>query len=68
MFVIDRGVATSGEGAAETVLDNDLIKSTDSYKNENIVYLDAQVWYLVSGGFNSTNSMIAEIENFMSKF
>jgi len=32
------------------------------------VYLDAQVWYLVSGGFNSTNSMIAEIENFMSKF
>lgn len=68
LFVIDRGVATSGEGAAETVLDNDLIKSTDSYKNENIVYLDAQVWYLVSGGFNSTNSMIAEIENFMSKF
>lgn len=68
LFVIDRGVATSGEGTAETVMDNDLIKSTDSYKNGNIVYLDAQVWYLVSGGFNSTNNMIDEIENFMSKF
>lgn len=68
LFVIDRGVATSGTGTAQTVLDNDLIKSTDAYKNGNIVYLDAQVWYLVSGGFNSTNKMIDEVENFMKKF
>lgn len=65
IFVIDRGSAIQTGGTAQTVLDNDLVKSTDAYKNDRIAYLDSQVWYLISGGFNSTNAMIDEVKDFI---
>ena len=34
---------------------------TDAYKNGNIVYLNPVDWYTVSGGYNSTLSMINEV-------
>lgn len=67
MFVIDRGAAIGNGGTAETILDNELIKSTDVYKNNKILYMDSQIWYTASGGLNTTKSMLDEIWNFVKE-
>ena len=63
LFVVDKGSATGGEGTAKALFDNDLIKSTDAYKNDNIVYLDSAAWYVVAGGLDSTQTMIDNIKD-----
>lgn len=63
IFVVDRGDATGGESTAKALFDNDLVKSTDAYKNGKIVYLSSQAWYTVSGGINSTQTMIDDVKN-----
>ncbi|MCC5910833.1 MAG: siderophore ABC transporter substrate-binding protein [Clostridiaceae bacterium] len=61
IFVIDRAAVTGGSNAAESVLDNDIVKMTYAYKNDAINYLSAHVWYVASGGFEGTKIMIEEI-------
>ena len=61
IFVIDKGSATGGEGTAKALFDNDLMKSTDAYKNGKIVYLDSAAWYVVAGGLDSTQTMIKNL-------
>ena len=65
LFIIDRTAATSktGEGSAPQLFDNELIRSTDAYKNGRIVYLNPIVWYSAGGGFTSTQMMLDEINN-----
>ena len=68
MFILDRSTAT---GAAEEgmlgireVIENDLIKELDVYKNGNIVYLieHANVWYTSTGGVQALDTMLADLE------
>ena len=61
IFVIDRAAVTGGNGAAEQILDNDLVKMTNAYKNDAINYLNAHIWYVASGGLQGTNIMIEEV-------
>lgn len=67
MFVLDRGVATGGSETAKTVLNNDIVKSTDAYKNNKIVYLDGPTWYINDGGLNSLNTMIDDAMKAVNK-
>ncbi|WP_273122924.1 siderophore ABC transporter substrate-binding protein [Bacillus weihaiensis] len=61
LFVIDRTAAIGGETSAEEALENELIKGTKAYQNDQIVYLDAAVWYLSGGGLESVDFMINEV-------
>ena len=61
LFVIDRAAVTGGNTSAKEMFDNEIIKKTDAYKNGNIVYLDADVWYTISGGIESTQKMVEEV-------
>lgn len=61
LFVIDRAAVTGGNTSAKEMFDNEIIKKTDAYKNGNIVYLDAEVWYTISGGIESTQKMVDEV-------
>lgn len=63
LFVVDRGAIAGGQSSAKQVLENELIKTTDVYKNGKIVYLDPQVWYTAVGGFTSTAKMIEEVNS-----
>lgn len=64
LFVVDRNTITgSTEISATEVIENELVKQTDAYNNGNIVYLDSVTWYTVSGGYQSTLSMIDEVNN-----
>ena len=61
LFVIDIAAVTGGNTSAKEMFDNEIIKKTDAYKNGNIVYLDADVWYTISGGIESTQKMVDEV-------
>jgi iron complex transport system substrate-binding protein len=63
LFVIDRGtVVTGGTSSAEQTLDNELVKQTNAYKNDRIIYLSADIWYIAPGGLNSTLKMVDEVK------
>lgn len=64
LFVVDRGavVATGGEASgAKDVVENELVKTTNAYKEGNIVYLDPNYWYLSGGGLTSVAEMVKEV-------
>ncbi len=62
MIVIDKGVIVGDdEVLASDTLDNDLVKSTDAYKNDNIMYLDGVSWYIATGGIKATEIMVDSI-------
>lgn len=64
LFVVDRGavVAEGGGSSAKQVIENDLVKNTKAYKNDNIVYLDPGYWYLSGGGLESVSEMVKEVQ------
>lgn len=68
MFVLDRSTATqaadSGILGAREVIENDLIKETNVYKNGNIVYFieHANVWYTATGGIQALDVMLSDLE------
>ena len=65
LFVIDKSAATgksSEPTAAKDILDNELVKSTDTYKNDNIVYLNSPAWYVGGAGLQAADLMITDIE------
>lgn len=68
IFVLDRSTATgaAGEGVlgAREVIENELIKQLDVYKNGNIVYFiqHANVWYTSTGGIQALDTMLADLE------
>lgn len=62
LFVIDRTAATKGnESNIQADMENDIIKKTDAYKNNRIVYLDGPLWYLSGGGLQSELAKIEEV-------
>ncbi len=68
IFVLDRSTATGAadEGilGAKEVIENDLIKELDVYKNGKIVYFieHANVWYTSTGGIQALDTMLADLE------
>ncbi|KON85746.1 ferrichrome ABC transporter substrate-binding protein [Sporosarcina globispora] len=61
LFVIDRTAATGGDSNIEADMENDIIKKTEAYQNEKIVYLDGPLWYLSGGGLQSELAKIEEV-------
>lgn len=62
LFVIDRGAAIKRETLNKESFANDLIKTTNAYKNDKIIFLSPDIWYLSGGGLRSIKLMIDEVE------
>lgn len=62
LFVVDRAAVAGGDVSANKSFDNSIIQATDAFKNNRIVFLDAEVWYNSTGGITSTEKMISEME------
>ncbi|GIO24547.1 siderophore ABC transporter substrate-binding protein [Oceanobacillus sp. J11TS1] len=64
LYVVDRGaaIATDGETNTADLVENDLVANTEAYKNDQIYYLNPDVWYLSGGGLTSVQKMIDEID------
>lgn len=62
LFVLDRDAAIGREGtSAKQLLDNDLVRQTNAWKNDQVVYLNAQNWYLVGGGLGALHNTIQQL-------
>lgn len=68
MFILDRSTATEAADesvmGAREVIENDLIKELDVYKEGKIVYFieHANVWYTSTGGIQALDTMLADLE------
>jgi len=68
LFILDRSTATGAadEGilGAREVIENELIKELDVYKDGKIVYFiqHANVWYTSTGGVQALDTMLADLE------
>lgn len=62
LFVIDRGAAIKRETASLAQFANPLIQQTNAYKNDKVIFLNPEIWYLSGGGLKSIKMMVDEIE------
>ncbi|WP_266036324.1 ABC transporter substrate-binding protein, partial [Brucella intermedia] len=68
LFVIDRDAAIGREGnSAKQVLDNDLVRQTNAWKKDQVVYLNAQNWYLVGGGLGALHGTVDQLSQAFDK-
>ena len=68
LFVLDRDAAIGREGtSAKQLLDNELVRQTNAWKNDQVVYLNAQNWYLVGGGLGALHSTIQQLSEAFDK-
>ncbi len=63
LFVIDKGAVTGSGNPAKDTIENELVKTTDTYKNGNIVYVDSVAWYVGGAGFKALDKMLDDVEN-----
>lgn len=68
LYVIDRGAIVGDESSAKQVVENKLVKKTKAYKNDHIVYLDPNYWYLSGGGLVSVQEMVNEVAESLDEF
>lgn len=61
LFVVDRTAIVAGTTGAADTLNNELVESTNAFKNNKIVYLNAENWYLAGTGLRTLPDMIAEV-------
>ncbi len=63
LFIVDRGaVVEGGQSSAKSIVENSLVENIQAVKNDNVVYLDADFWYLSGGGLISVAEMVKEVE------
>ncbi|OEF28116.1 siderophore ABC transporter substrate-binding protein [Vibrio rumoiensis] len=64
LLILDRDkLVNKGKSTTRQDFDNELVKSTDAYKNHRMVYLDIPAWYVASSGITATQTMIEDIES-----
>lgn len=61
LFILDRNAAIGEGGIHKKSIENGLIKETEAYKTNRIVYLSPQVWYLAGGGVTAIKMMAKEV-------
>ena len=68
LFVIDRDAAIGREGqSAAQYLDNELVRQTTAWQNEQVVYLNSANWYLVGGGLQAMQQNAEQIGKALRK-
>ncbi len=66
IFLLDRSQALGSSGAIDLIMNNQLIKNTKAGQVNAIYILNADSWYILPGGIESTLQMIEDIEQVFS--
>ena len=61
LFVVDRTKAIGGDDSKDNVSANELVAQTDAGKNDQVISLQPEVWYLSGGGLESMKLMIKDV-------
>ena len=62
IFYVDRTKVVGGSKEGGDVLKNELVSNTNAGKNNKIIPLDPEKWYIISGGLNTLKLQIADIK------
>lgn len=62
LFILDRGAVVGTEITARDTVENDIMRSLEAYKNDQIIYLSPNPWYLIMGGLDSSETIVNEVE------
>lgn len=63
IFVLDRNSVTGDTNIANDVVENEVVKQTNAYKNNKIIYLEhSNVWYSASDGITALGVMLDDLE------
>lgn len=62
LLVLDRGAINNGERtAAETLAKHPQLAATRAFKEDRVVYLDPNGWYIVGGGLNNMRAIVQSL-------
>ncbi|MGO1816739.1 MAG: siderophore ABC transporter substrate-binding protein, partial [Sphingobacterium sp.] len=61
LFIVDRNAAVTGQKASHEEIENKLIQQTSAYRNEQVFYLNPDVWFISGGGLTSVELMVDDI-------
>ena len=62
LFVNDRDAAIGESGeSAQAILDNELVHATTAWQEDQVVYLDAQRWYIIASGVGNAKEMFLQV-------
>lgn len=63
LFVLDRDSAIGRKGAslARDVLDNELVRRMRAWRENHVVFLTAEAWYLAEGGVKAMDIMLDDV-------
>lgn len=68
LFIVDRGaVVEGGKTSGKSIVENELVKNIKAVKEDNVVYLNPDYWYLSGGGLTSVAEMVKEVEAGLEK-
>ena len=65
--MIDRDAGVGNEGAAEQLLDNELIHQTNAWKNGHVVYLEPQAAYVTMHGYQGLILLLDQVTTALNK-
>lgn len=63
IVVMDRGAIAGSDMSAQELLDNDFVKMTNAYKQDRIIYVNPELWYLTEGGILAITNASKELLN-----
>lgn len=61
LFVVDRTKAIGGDDSKDNVSANEIVAQTDAGKNDQVISLQPDVWYLSGGGLESMKLMVEDV-------
>lgn len=62
LLVLDRGAITGAQASVKEAIENELVKTTKSYQDGHIVYVDPQAWYVGGSGIMAIDTIISDME------
>lgn len=63
LFVIDRDrLVNKGESHTREEFENVLVKATDAYQHDRMIFLDLNAWYLSIAGVTATEKMLGDMQ------
>ena len=62
LFVLDRGAITGAQASVKEAMENELVKTTEAYKNGKMIYVEPQAWYVGGSGLMAIDRIISDME------
>ena len=62
LFVLDRGAITGAQASVKEAMENELVKTTEAYKNGKMIYVEPQAWYVGGSGLMAIDNIISDME------